>query len=124
MQTGKISFVGSMIKKRRKEIKMSQERLGEIIGVSYQQIQKYENGTNRVSADMLQKIALALNVEVGYFFERAGFAQQVREEGAVYGEVKDISSDEQELVRCFRAIDDREYRKRFLLLLKAAAKKS
>lgn len=124
MQTGKISFVGSMIKKMRKEIKMSQERLGEIIGVSYQQIQKYENGTNRVSADMLQKIALALNVPVGYFFERAGFAQHVREEGAVYGEVKDISSDEQELVRCFRAIDDREYRKRFLLLLKAAAKKS
>ena len=48
---------------------MSQEKLGNVLGVSFQQIQKYEAGTNRVSASRLWDITEALEVDVGYFFE-------------------------------------------------------
>jgi transcriptional regulator with XRE-family HTH domain len=56
--------IGERIRKRRKELKISQEGLGKIVGVSFQQVQKYENGTNRVSASRLSKIADHLQVPV------------------------------------------------------------
>ena len=61
--------VGRRVRERRREIGMSQEKLGNVLGVSFQQIQKYEAGTNRVSASRLWDITEALEVDVGYFFE-------------------------------------------------------
>lgn len=61
--------VGQRIRLRRKSIKVSQEALGEILGITYQQVQKYERATNRVSASKLLAIGRALGVPVGYFFE-------------------------------------------------------
>lgn len=63
--------VGSRIRLRRNVMGMSQERLGDSLGISFQQIQKYERGTNRVGASRLQKIADILNVQISFFFEEA-----------------------------------------------------
>jgi transcriptional regulator with XRE-family HTH domain len=63
------SWVGARLQLRRREFGLSQNELGEKLGVSFQQIQKYEKGSNRVSAGALYEISKALNVPVGYFFE-------------------------------------------------------
>lgn len=62
--------VGQRIKLRRNELGLSQERLGKSLGITFQQVQKYERGTNRVSASRLAQIAEELKVPVGYFFGR------------------------------------------------------
>ena len=61
--------VGSRVRYRRTIIRMSQEKLGERMGLSFQQIQKYEKGTNRISASGLFQLSKILEVPVGYFFE-------------------------------------------------------
>nr|WP_262528923.1 helix-turn-helix transcriptional regulator [Agrobacterium tumefaciens] len=63
--------VGSRIKLRRKILGISQERLGESLGVTFQQVQKYERGINRVGASRLQSLATVLNVPIAFFFEDA-----------------------------------------------------
>jgi transcriptional regulator with XRE-family HTH domain len=62
-------YVGGRIRGRRMGIRISQTKLGEAIGVTFQQIQKYESGANRVGASNLAKIAKALSVDVAFFFE-------------------------------------------------------
>ena len=62
------ALVGSRLRSRRKQLRISQERLGKEIGVSFQQVQKYENGTNRIGAGRLAEISKVLDVPVAYFF--------------------------------------------------------
>lgn len=62
-------YVGARVRLRRKFIGMSQVKLGERLGLTFQQVQKYELGVNRISASKLYQTARALNVRVGYFFE-------------------------------------------------------
>lgn len=62
-------YVGQRVKLARQLVGLSQEKLGEICSVSFQQVQKYEKGANRISASMLVLIAKALNRPVGFFFE-------------------------------------------------------
>ncbi len=61
--------VGSRIRERRRELHISQQEISSILGVSYQQLQKYENGNNRISAGRLFLLAHILKVEVGYFYQ-------------------------------------------------------
>ncbi len=61
--------VGRRVRERRREIGMSQAKLGNALGVTFQQVQKYEVGTDRVMASRLWGIARILEVDVGYFFE-------------------------------------------------------
>ena len=61
--------VGSRVRMRRMMLGMSQEKLGDALGITFQQVQKYEKGTNRIGASRLQHIALILEVEVAFFFE-------------------------------------------------------
>lgn len=63
------AHVGSRIRMRRMLIGMSQEKLGERLGLTFQQVQKYENGTNRVSASRLYHMSHILSVPVQYFFD-------------------------------------------------------
>src|SRR5512147_2930210 len=63
--------VGTRIRGRRVGLRISQTKLGQAIGVTFQQIQQYESGTNRVGASNLFKIAKALGVDVSFFFEGA-----------------------------------------------------
>lgn len=64
--------VGRKIRKRRKMLRISQAEIGNRLGISFQQVQKYENGTNRVSASRLQSIADILDVPASWFFEDVG----------------------------------------------------
>lgn len=61
--------VGTRIRLRRQVMKMSQEKLGDEIGVTFQQVQKYERGANRVGASRLWKLSLVLGVSTSFFFE-------------------------------------------------------
>lgn len=63
--------VGSRVRMRRVLIGMSQEKLGEALGITFQQIQKYEKGTNRIGASRMQQISTVMGVPVSYFFEDA-----------------------------------------------------
>ncbi len=75
-------YVGARLRMRRTMVGMSQSKLGELLGVTFQQIQKYEKGSNRISASRLQQTARALEVSPSYFFEGApaqtngGFAEE------------------------------------------------
>ena len=62
-------YVGTRIRLRRRTLKVSQEKLAERLGLTFQQVQKYERGANRVSASKLQEIACALDTPVSFFFE-------------------------------------------------------
>ncbi len=64
-------YVGSRVRMRRMMLGMSQEKLGEALGLTFQQVQKYEKGVNRVGASRLQHLAHVLQVPVGFFFEAA-----------------------------------------------------
>jgi transcriptional regulator with XRE-family HTH domain len=64
--------VGTRIRERRVMLGLTQQQMAELIGVTYQQAHKYEKGINRVAAGRLYKIAQALGVGVGYFFEGLG----------------------------------------------------
>lgn len=61
--------VGSRVRMRRMMLGMSQEKLGDALGISFQQVQKYEKGINRISASRLQHITQILQVPVAFFFE-------------------------------------------------------
>ncbi|MGB0670396.1 MAG: helix-turn-helix domain-containing protein [Rhodospirillales bacterium] len=63
--------VGARVRARRVGLRISQTELGKVLGVTFQQIQKYENGANRIGASNLMKIARSLSCDVGYFFEGA-----------------------------------------------------
>jgi transcriptional regulator with XRE-family HTH domain len=63
--------VGSRVRMRRMMVSMSQEKLGDALGLTFQQVQKYEKGTNRIGASRLQQISLILKVPVSFFFEGA-----------------------------------------------------
>jgi transcriptional regulator with XRE-family HTH domain len=63
--------VGSRVRMRRLMLGMSQEKLGDVLGLTFQQVQKYEKGTNRIAASRLQHLAQILQVPVAFFFEGA-----------------------------------------------------
>jgi transcriptional regulator with XRE-family HTH domain len=122
--------VGTRIRGRRVGLRISQTKLGQSIGVTFQQIQKYESGTNRVGASNLFKIAKALGVEVAFFFE--GVAREEMEmEGASLGlaepppqafDVNPMNSREAfELMHNYFRIADPTIRKRLFQLVRVLA---
>lgn len=116
--------VGSRIRLRRNMMSMSQEKLGESLGITFQQIQKYEKGTNRVGASRLQAISSILGVPVSYFFEDApgGEAVETRglaEDGSVSFVADFLNSAEGiQLNRAFVQISDPRVRRKILELVK------
>jgi transcriptional regulator with XRE-family HTH domain len=69
--------MGRRIRERRRELKISQVELGKKLGISFQQVQKYEKGVNRVGAARLQQIAIVLGIDVTFFYGGSGNAQEV-----------------------------------------------
>jgi transcriptional regulator with XRE-family HTH domain len=67
------THVGSRVRLRRMLLGMSQERLGEAMGLTFQQVQKYEKGVNRIGASRLFQISKILDVPIQFFFEEAPF---------------------------------------------------
>src|SRR5215203_7217207 len=112
--------VGSRVRMRRMLVGMSQEKLGEALGLTFQQVQKYEKGTNRISASRLQHIAAILGVTVGYFYEGApltasGPLQGMAEEASPPYMADFVSSaDGLELMQSFQRIADPRLRRRIV----------
>jgi transcriptional regulator with XRE-family HTH domain len=115
--------VGARIRMRRKILGVSQERLAEDLGLTFQQIQKYERGANRVSASKLYEIAKSLQSSVAYFFE--GLADTTGEGVAETGEpfVHDflMTSEGLELAALFPRITRTKVRRRILELVRSMA---
>jgi transcriptional regulator with XRE-family HTH domain len=116
--------VGSRIRLRRNMLGMSQEKLGENLGITFQQVQKYEKGTNRVGASRLQAIASILEVPVSFFFEDApgqapGQVKGLAEDSSTSYVVDFISSAEGlQLNRAFVRITDPKLRRKIIELVK------
>jgi transcriptional regulator with XRE-family HTH domain len=119
--------VGSRIRLRRNMLGMSQEKLGENLGITFQQIQKYEKGTNRVGASRLQAIASILSVPVAFFFEDApgrenGNSSGLSEDNSTTYVVDFLNSAEGlQLNRAFVRIADAKVRRKVVDLVKALA---
>ncbi|WP_223479149.1 helix-turn-helix domain-containing protein [Oricola indica] len=119
--------VGGRIRLRRTMMGMSQEKLGEQLGITFQQVQKYEKGTNRVGASRLQNIAAILGVPVSFFFEDAPGDSVTSEVGGMNESsssyvVNFLSSAEGlQLNRAFVRISDPKVRRRIIDLVKALA---
>lgn len=114
--------VGSRIRLRRTMTGVSQEKLGEGLGITFQQVQKYEKGTNRVGASRLQAIADLLNVPVAYFFDGQDSRQQSPEGSAESDLMRFVATSEGlALNRAFAAIRDPHVRRRLVDLAKAIA---
>lgn len=119
--------VGSRVRMQRILMKMSQEKLGEALGLTFQQVQKYEKGLNRIGASRLQQISKSLNVPPSFFFEGApasgptpagGFA----EESSSQYVVDFLSTAEGlHLNRAFARIRDPKVRKGILNLVATLA---
>nr|WP_321455114.1 helix-turn-helix transcriptional regulator [uncultured Cohaesibacter sp.] len=119
-------YVGSRVRLRRMMLSMSQEKLGEHLGITFQQIQKYEKGTNRIGASRLQHIATVLEVPVSFFFEDApGTPQEAQglAESKSENYVIDFlsSSEGLQLNRAFVQIKDQKVRRKIVELVKEIA---
>jgi transcriptional regulator with XRE-family HTH domain len=116
--------VGARVRMRRMMISMSQEKLGEKLGITFQQIQKYEKGTNRIGASRLQQIANVLGVPVGFFFEGAPIADKSPsgfDDSASPAYVSDFlaTSDGLALTKAFMRVSDSKVRRRIVDLVEA-----
>ncbi len=107
--------VGARVKLRRTLVGLSQIELGGAIGLTFQQVQKYERGTNRISASMLHRIAEALDVPVSFFFD--DMAEGVKLSPSTAGDLL-TQPDSAELLRHFHRIP-KFLRKQVLDLVKA-----
>jgi transcriptional regulator with XRE-family HTH domain len=120
--------VGSRVRMRRMMLGMSQEKLGDALGLTFQQVQKYEKGTNRIGASRLQQISHILQVPVSFLFEGAPSAQTSFKSDGM-GEapspayVSDFlaTSDGLALTKAFMRIDDSKLRRRIVDLVEQIA---
>jgi transcriptional regulator with XRE-family HTH domain len=125
------AHVGSRVRLRRTLLGMSQEKLGEALGLTFQQVQKYERGVNRIGASRLFDLARVLDVPISFFFDdmpdalgNAGGARR----GFGFAETQDGIEDDMlhrretlELVRAYYRITDASVRKRVFDLIKSLA---
>jgi transcriptional regulator with XRE-family HTH domain len=120
--------VGSRVRMRRMMLGMSQEKLGDALSLTFQQVQKYEKGTNRIGASRLQQISQILQVPVAFFFEGA----PILSEGAVTAGLQEApspayvsdflaTSDGLSLTKAFMRIPDAKLRRRIVDLVEQIA---
>lgn len=125
------AHVGQRLRVRRSLLGMSQEKLAEAIGLTFQQVQKYERGTNRVSASRLYDISNVLDVPVSYFFEQIGQPSVVmpahglsdNQQEAFEGEDVMSRKETLDLVRVYYSVEDPEARRDIMKFIKAMAER-
>jgi transcriptional regulator with XRE-family HTH domain len=121
--------VGSRVRMRRMMLGMSQEKLGDALGLTFQQVQKYEKGTNRIGASRLQQISIILQVPVAFFFEGApNVSTGPGRDGGLHDApspayVSDFlaTSDGLALTKAFTKISDSKLRRRIVDLVEQIA---
>ncbi len=122
--------VGSRVRLRRTLLGMSQDKLGKALRLTFQQVQKYERGANRIGSSRLYQLSQILDVPVSFFFddmpaEVTGKATGMAEEGKQSFEVGQLSRRETlELVRAYYKIKDPSVRKKLFEMVKALGNSS
>lgn len=123
--------VGKRLQLRRSLLGLSQEKLGEAVGLTFQQIQKYEKGLNRISSGKLFQFSNILDVPVQYFFDALEGMNQNTNRGLADNDQEEFigndvmqSRETVELVRTYYAIKDPELRKDAVRFMKSIAKSS
>jgi len=113
--------VGSRVRLRRLELGMSQEKLADQLGITFQQVQKYERGTNRIGASRLHQIALVLQTPITYFFE--GASETVLPSSHEASPLAQALSDPAtvRLVRAFANIEDPLLKQKAIGIIEAIA---
>jgi transcriptional regulator with XRE-family HTH domain len=119
--------LGQRVRSRRLEIGMSQERLAELLGVTFQQVQKYEKGVNRIAASRLYDISAALEVPVARFFENIGAGRAVS--GVAEGRREFVDDalatpEGAQLLSLFAGIKSVKIRRRVVELVRALTEES
>jgi transcriptional regulator with XRE-family HTH domain len=114
--TGKYdNKLGKRIRLRRVELGISQSELGEKLGVTFQQVQKYEKGMNRVGAARLQQVATALDVPVAFFFDGDGKSREV--DSLLFID----SSFSLRLLRAYASVKNQALQRQFVSLIESIA---
>lgn len=123
------AYVGKRLRLRRTMMGLSQDAVAKAVGVTFQQVQKYEKGTNALNASRLLEFSRFMNVPVAYFFEgleegsassvRAGAAENVESFEHQAGRVSDRES--LEMMKAFKRIGEQGVRKRLSDLVRAIA---
>lgn len=122
-------YVGTRLKIRRLELGLSQNKIGEMTGITFQQVQKYEKGSNRIGSSRLYEFAKILKVPVSYFFEQYeltfGNNGVLSDNRASFDDDKDNISEKEilTLIKNFSAIKDPNIRKSIIALAKTLSKK-
>lgn len=120
-------LVGQRLRWRRRELRLTQEKLGELLNLTFQQVQKYEKGVNRISAGRLYEISGLLGVDISYFYDGAAGV----EGGKVTAIVAEtdpparppiMAADTVDLVAAFESIQDPAVRQSLLANVRATAK--
>jgi len=122
--------VGQQLRKRRLKLAMSQEELAKNVRLTFQQIQKYEKGYNRISSSMLYDLAKVLKVPITYFFEDIEigleYTQRQNEARIMVGDQIKMTNNERELnelITSYQSIADEKLKSQLLMLMKAFSKK-
>jgi transcriptional regulator with XRE-family HTH domain len=117
--------VGRRVRMRRHMLAMSQERLADALGLTFQQVQKYEKGANRIGAGRLQQMSHILQVPLEFFFEGAPSALAPHGSGNALSiaQIDDFVSepDGLRLIRAFMRIDNVALRRRIVMLVQEIA---
>ena len=116
--------VGSRVRLRRLELGLSQEKLADQLGITFQQVQKYERGTNRIGASRLHQIALVLQAPITYFFEGASdiAPPHTKDASPLTQALSDPAT--MRLVRAFANIGDATLRQKAVGIIEAIAETS
>ena len=116
--------VGSRVRLRRSTLGLSQDQLGSAIGLSIQQVQKYERGANRIGASRLYEMSKILQTPISYFFEELGNCGLAEEGDSSYQADPVIKRESLELMRAYHQILDPKQRKKILKLVQGLAEES
>jgi transcriptional regulator with XRE-family HTH domain len=125
-------FVGNKVKNRRLMLGMSQDELAKACGITFQQVQKYERGTNRISVSRLTEIAASLKSQLEYFTEGCAALLPGAAKGGARGmadnkqagfEAEPMSRDKIELLRAYDSIESTAHKRQVVDMAKALGKK-
>ena len=111
--------VGSQVRSRRLALGMSQSKLADAVGLTFQQIQKYEKGANRISASRLQQFSNILGVPVPYFFQDSPSPRKMKSADPAMALLSEFisSADGRDLMKAYTKIKDAKLRRGIALLV-------
>lgn len=113
------SMIGPRIRLKRKEMKMTQKDLASSIGVTFQQLQKYESGQSNISISMLIKVCKVFNVDITYFIPKSECQNIVMNDSAKQIDCQSEEDFEKKLLEIFRLIKNEQVKKSVLTLIES-----